>query len=72
MRSLCLLVFVVLAANALAREAPAGDVKKMGDTHAGSAAGVVKPASGTQGKESKIGESLARRDSLLLSAFLMR
>lgn len=68
MRSLCVLVFVVLAANALAREAPAGDVKKFGETHTGSAAGVVKPASGTQGKDSKIGECGTSRDSLLLSA----
>jgi hypothetical protein len=54
--ALAFLVVVLLAASAFARDAPAGDVKKMGETHSGSAAGVVKDASaGTKGQEKKIG-----------------
>jgi hypothetical protein len=54
--ALALLVVLLLGASALARDAPAGDVKKMGETHSGSAAGVVKDASaGMKGQEKKIG-----------------
>jgi hypothetical protein len=58
MRALPILVVLLLAATSFARDAPAGDVKKMGETHTGAAAGVVQPAAaGRQGKEQKIGET---------------
>lgn len=56
--ALAFLVVLVLLVSASARDAPAGDVKKMGETHTGSAAGVVKDAaagSGVKGQEKKIG-----------------
>jgi hypothetical protein len=58
MRALSIFVVLLLAVTVVARDAPAGDVKKMGETHTGAAAGVVQPAAaGRQGKEQKIGES---------------
>lgn len=60
MRVLSIVLVVLLASPALGRhilaDAPAGDVKKMGDTHSGSAAGVVKTGSSSKGKEAKLGE----------------
>lgn len=62
MKTVPILVMLLLAATAFARDAPAGDVKNMGETHTGAAAGVVQPAAaGRKGKEQKIGEAPVTR-----------
>lgn len=66
MRAVAFVVVALLAANAFA-QAPAGDVKKMGETHSGNAAGIVKPAtSGTKGSEKKIGMCFVTHSPWLL------
>jgi hypothetical protein len=54
MRVVLSIVVVLLASPHTLADAPAGDVKKMGDTHSGSAAGVVK--TGSMQQAAKIGE----------------
>lgn len=54
--ALTVLLFSLLAASVLGRGLSQSDVKKMGETHSGAAAGVVTPAAAdNKGSEKKIG-----------------
>jgi hypothetical protein len=72
--ALALLAFSLLTISALgSRSLTQSDVKKMGETHSGAAAGVVTPATaGNKGAEKKIGEWIPQCITASVRAFVAK